>query len=127
MTTTTEPRTFDEITDATSGFDLRDVIDRYETIEDDGEPTPERAAIMELLDEVRGYGGDEQWRGDWYPVQFIADSYFEEYARELAEDIGAIDHDAQWPNSYIDWDAAAKALLVDYSSVEINGATYWYR
>ena len=57
----------------------------------------------------------------------IADSYFETYARELAEDIGAIDPKATWPVNYIDWTAAAEALQTEYTSVEIDGCTFWYR
>lgn len=84
-------------------------------------------AIQSFLDDVKGYGGDEQWRGDWYPVGFIADSYFEQFAQELAEDIGAINRDASWPNTCIDWEQAARELQQDYSIVTINGSDYWYR
>lgn len=84
-------------------------------------------AIQSFLSDVKGYGGDEQWRGDWYPIGFIADSYFEQYAEELAEGIGAINREAQWPSNFINWEAAAEALQDDYSSVTINGSDYWYR
>ena len=57
----------------------------------------------------------------------IADSYFEDYARQLAEDIGAIDPKAGWPVNQIDWRAAAEALQTDYTSIEIDGCTFWYR
>jgi hypothetical protein len=45
----------------------------------------------------------------------------------LADDIGAIDRNASWPTNWIDWEKAALELRVDYSSVEIDGKTYWYR
>lgn len=38
----------------------------------------------------------------------------EEFAQQLAEDIGAIDSDASWPNNCIDWEYAAKELMYDY-------------
>jgi antirestriction protein len=38
-----------------------------------------------------------------------------DYAEELAEDIGAIDHDAGWPMNCIDWDRATRELSMDYS------------
>lgn len=54
----------------------------------------------------------------------IHDSYFEQYARDLADDIGL---PAGWPADYIDWEAAANALQRDYRSCEYVGQTYWYR
>lgn len=119
-------------------FDIRDTIKRFEELESDKESlegaeldqwadAEEFQQISDFLDEVKGYGGDEQWRGDWYPISFIADTYFEQYAQELAEDIGAINRDASWPNNCIDWERAASELQQDYSSVEIDGSTYWYR
>lgn len=57
----------------------------------------------------------------------IADWYFEDYAEQLAENIGAIDRNASWPATCIDWEAAAAALRMDYWSVEYGGATFWVR
>lgn len=112
-------------------FDIRDVIARFEELEANGEKDEyeivEQARLIEMLDEVKGNGGDEEWRGAWYPVGFTADSHFEDMARELAEDIGAIQRNATWPNNHIDWTAAAEALQQDYTSIEIGGVTYWYR
>ena len=56
----------------------------------------------------------------------IADDYFKTYAQQYADDIGAIDRNAGWPLTYIDWDAAAEALKSDFSSVEIEGNTYYF-
>jgi hypothetical protein len=150
------PDTFDELT-TSGQFDIREMIARFEELESelerrftdehpDEDSDTEGAAfttwlerqaeddtvsefrkIRAFLEDVRGNGGDEQWRGDWYPVGFIADHYFEDYARELAEDIGAVQSDASWPNTHIDWRAAADALRQDYSSVDIDGSEYWYR
>jgi hypothetical protein len=65
---------------------------------------------------------------DWqYGETFIREDHFEDYARELAEDIGAIDKDASWPNTYIDWKAAADALKQDYTTYEFMGHTYYAR
>jgi hypothetical protein len=80
-----------------------------------------------LLSDLEGNGGDEEWRGSWYPVTLIRESYFREYAEELAEDIGAVVSDAKWPNNHIDWDAAADELLTDYSAVLFDGVEYYYR
>lgn len=120
-------------------IDIRDVIARYEEIEaeieaqnDDAGDTIDPAVrsefslLIELMADLRGYGGDEQWRGDWYPVALICNSHFEAYAKQLAEDIGAVDRNATWPHNCIDWEAAANLLQKDYSSVEFDGITFWY-
>jgi hypothetical protein len=99
----------------------------------------ELSTLEAILSELERNGGDVQWEsgasregseateGSWYPVTLIRDSYFEDYARELAEDIGAISHGVDtWPKNCIDWEEAASQLQNDYSSVEVNGTVYWY-
>lgn len=91
-----------------------------------GEEGEEIAILGALLKSMKGYGGDEQWRGDWYPSQLISANYFTEYARELVSDIGDMPREIP---SYIviDWEATAKNLLADYSEVEYEGVTFYYR
>ena len=116
-------------------LDVRDIIARVEFLEsaDDvdqdagSEDQQELAQLWAVLEQCKGYGGDEQWRGDWYPITLIRDDYFTEYAQELAEDIGAISPQATWPLNCIDWERAARELQMDYSTVEYNDVTYWYR
>lgn len=108
-------------------FDSRDVIDRIAYLEtcDYADLTDEE---KQELDDLREFADDAQSVPDWqYGETFIADHYFENYARELATDIGAINEDAGWPNSYIDWEAAADALRIDYTGFELRGNTYWAR
>lgn len=121
-------------------IDLRDLIERVEELEgllgneegtDEGwqgtdAEWDELAALQVILSELKGYGGDEQWRGDWYPVTLIRESYFTEYCQDLCADIGAVPRDLP---AYIeiDWEATARNLMVDYSTVEIDGVTYFYR
>ena len=63
---------------------------------------------------------------DWTSgIALVSDSYFTDYARELAEDCGCLPRDLAWPLNYIDWEAAAAALQTDYSSIYINGTLYW--
>lgn len=57
----------------------------------------------------------------------INESYFEEYAEELAKDVGVIDKEMQWPLTCIDWEQAASELQQDYTSAEYNGTTFWFR
>lgn len=115
-------------------IDVRDIIARVEELEKDQQETDadndsyeEHEKLTDFLDELKGKGGDHDWRGDWYPSTLIHRAHFEDYAEELAKDIGAIDENAGWPLQYIDWGAAAKALESDYSSVEFDGQEYLYR
>jgi hypothetical protein len=81
----------------------------------------ELAALEALASEVEGYG-------DWHHGEaLIRDSYFTEYAQQLADDIGAIDRNAKWPTNHIDWEAAADELKQDYMEVSFNGTTYFMR
>lgn len=119
-------------------IDSRDLLERLEELEareeeidaaaesddeSDGDEKAELAALRELQSETEGYAGDN-WRDG---VTFIRDSYFEQYAEELADDIGAIDKEARWPVNHIDWKAAADELRQDYTEVEIRGISYQYR
>ena len=126
-------------------IDVRDIIDRVEELRacrdayndkmsspdawhsvPDGDPD-ELVMLEGILSELAGYGGDEEFDGDWYPVELVAESYFQEYAQDLAEDCGMVDTNARWPMNCIDWEQAARELQMDYSSIEIRGFTYWYR
>lgn len=89
---------------------------------DDSEDAEELAALKSLADECEGYAPD--WK---HGEALIADEYFEEYAQELAEDIGAIQRDLSWPHDCIDWKQAADALKMDYTQVDFDGAAYWIR
>lgn len=101
-------------------IDTRDVLEYIAEV-DEGE---EKESLHALIDEIRERGyGDTPEDG----VSLIRDSYFETYAQELAEDIGAISKDYQWPLSCIDWDRAARELQMDYMPIEFEGVTYWCR
>ena len=88
----------------------------------DADNLDELTALRELASQTEGYAPD--WS---HGEALIRDSYFEDYARELAEDIGAIPADAGWPARCIDWEQAADELKQDYTSVEFDGVTYWIR
>lgn len=89
--------------------------------DDNPEDAKELAVLEKLVGELRGYGGDHQWEGDWYPASLISESYFTDYARELAHDIyGTELRDAKWPFSHINWEDAADALRQDYSSIDME-------
>jgi hypothetical protein len=127
-------------------FDSREVIDRiqelvaeweeatgdtfsvYALSEDDkraglnGDDAAELHALLTLQEEADGMVAD--WA---YGETFISADYFTEYARELAENIGAITSDHGWPLAHIDWEAAADALKIDYTEFEFMGTTYYAR
>ena len=65
---------------------------------------------------------------DWrHGNTMIPEGSFEDYARDFAGDIGAINRDASWPLSYIDWEQAAKELAMDYTTVSYQGEDYYVR
>ena len=51
----------------------------------------------------------------------------EDFAQDYAEETGAINANAQWPYSYINWEAATRELMMDFDSVEHEGKTYIFR
>lgn len=84
--------------------------------------TEEEGELLKVLEELESDVGE--WR---HGEALIRDTYFETYAKDLAEDIGAMPKDSAWPACHIDWEAATNALKQDYSSVDIGGVEYWYR
>lgn len=96
-----------------TAFNEQQVIEGHDTETDDPmdsafqqwckvtvhEDAGEYLFLCKVLDELSGNGGDELWRGEWFPVTLINDSYFVDAMRER----------------------------VDYSPVQIGKLTYWYR
>lgn len=129
-----------EISNSQDIIDSRDVIARIEHLEserenaleaeipqtaeewDGSDEGQELAALKTLAEEAAGYAADWQ-----HGEALIRDSYFEDYARETAEYIGAIPDDAQWPCNCIDWPRAARELQQDYTQVDFDGVAYWIR
>jgi hypothetical protein len=104
-------------------IDSRDVIARIKELKgtkDDDER--EELKALKALEKEAGSSCD--WT---YGETLISDDYFEEYAEQLAEDIGAISSDAQWPLMYIDWERASNALKSDYREVDFDGQSYWIK
>jgi hypothetical protein len=111
-------------------WELRDERDTYNEgkrgpswAEEYPDEAEELRALEELQSEAEGYTSD--WR---HGAQLIRDSYFEDYARELAEDYhGGALRGAEWPFSCIDWEYAAAELKHDYSAIDFGGVIYWVR
>lgn len=79
---------------------------------------------LESLIEFREEVNSSEWE---YGLALIHSNYFQEYAEELAYDIGAIARNATWPLNRINWKDAADDLLIDYSKADLIGHTYYYR
>lgn len=139
-----------DISNSDNIIDSRDVIRRIEELEADrailvenrelareeGDSTDADEALSEWdegsdcdeLMALRVLAEECDFASDWRHGECIVrDSYFVNYARELAEDIGAVSKDQSWPNNHIDWEAAADALQQDYTSVDYDDVTYWIR
>lgn len=116
-------------------IDSRDIIERLDELEQRAElaESDENECLDDDeqmdLEALRSLDEDgRQYCPDWtYGVTLIRDSYFTEYAQDLAEDIGAVPRDAQWPVNLIDWDDAAEKLQEDYTCLDFDGVDYWAR
>lgn len=107
----------------------RDEIDAFDTwLDNTAETTDLSADDCEELIALRDLRDEADGVADWkYGATLIRESYFKDYAQQLAEDIGAINHEAGWPNNCIDWDRAARELTIDYTEIDFDGVTYLVR
>lgn len=134
--------TLNTISNSDDTIDSRDIIERIEELEgmlpqNASDVTPgtseelqemrkELFSLSSFMDQMKGQGGDEQWRGDWYPVTIIRDSYFTDYAKEMVLDCDL--HSTELPHYIeIDWEATARNIRQDYTSIDFDGVTYWVR
>lgn len=109
-------------------IDSRDLIEaahalRDEIEEEERKATEDEARFLAEFDAVESAGIPDFPYGE----ALIQVEYFTEYARQLAEDIGAIDREADWPLAHIDWDAAADALKQDFTDVVLFETAYYAR
>ncbi|KKL84222.1 hypothetical protein LCGC14_1966940 [marine sediment metagenome] len=120
------------ITNMDDVINSRDIIERIEELEieledgmDNGRSMPDE---QDELTALKALAEEASCSPDWlYGEMLIRDSYFEEYAQELAEDCGMVTEGANWPNSCIDWEQATRELQQDYMNVEFDGVDYWIR
>jgi hypothetical protein len=119
-------------------IDSREIIKRIESLEEDLEivaddpdylnpkeleaVTDELRILKAVQEEAEGYASD--WR---YGETLIRDTYFKDYAQELAEECGMVTEGSSWPNTCLDWERAARELKYDYTSVDYAGIEYWIR
>jgi hypothetical protein len=115
-----------EINNYDDVIDSRDVIERVEELENSSEElnTDELAELLTLQTLAEEASCSPDWK---YGETLIRDSYFKEYAQELAEECGMVPDNLKWPNTCIDWTQAAWELKQDYMSVDFDGEEYWIR
>jgi antirestriction protein len=115
-------------------IDSRDVIDRITDLLaliadaeelDSVEPATdeERGELLALQSLAEQASGTSDWE---HGEALIRDSYFQTYARELADELDSAPAQT-WPYQHVDWEAAANELKQDYTPVEFAGVTYWIR
>lgn len=131
-------------------IDTRDLAKELDELENELttlEETRDEAIQADDEDEIAEAMNDlEEWLGDnedrltelrnlrdeipeWEDGEaLIADGYFEEYAQDLASDLyGNEINDARWPFTCINWKQAADELKQDYTYIDFDGDTWWYR
>lgn len=112
------------ISNSDDTIDIRDVIGRIEELEGDHDDDEELAELTGLMEQCKGNGGDEQWRGDWYPVTLIRESYFEEAMNDMVAECYELPKDLPfWMTVTYDYEA----LKQDYTEVDFDGVTYLVR
>lgn len=105
-------------------FDEEDVyvVDIGDDLIDMDDEHGELEHLKAFAEEAEGYSPD--WA---HGVTLVSDDYFERYAEELAQDIGAISSQDRWPLDCIDWEKAASELKVDYTAIDFDGIDFWVR
>ncbi|MDE2103056.1 MAG: hypothetical protein KGL39_37775 [Patescibacteria group bacterium] len=105
-------------------IDSRDII---AALDDNTEIEEEDAGYEDII-ALRAFADEAEGAEDWnHGALFIRDSAFQDYAEQFAEDIGAINHEASWPNTCIDWEQVARELRMDFTAYDFGGITYWAR
>ena len=122
------------VTDAQDGYneldpdsDEQDIFEDAEELLTDTEDTLKEfkeSDEFEELEELRIMVNEiPEWQ---YGATLINEDYWEEYVEEMLKDIGDIPSDL--PNYLvIDWEATAENIKADYSEIEYDGETYYYR
>lgn len=116
-------------------FDTRDLQERLEdllslgladmTDEERAYDFENEVAELELLLELRDEIGDTTFLDG---EAMIRESYLTEYFQEMLYDIGDLPKELPfYIENNIDWKGVTDDLLMDYSEVEIDGVTFYYR
>lgn len=72
-----------------------------------------------------GNGNDDtDGLSDYYQGEYDSERAF---AEQYADDIGALDADAGWPYSSVDWEQATRELMMDFWSADAPGGVFIFR
>ena len=107
--------------------ELEDLVDREEDGDNplDDDEKERLAALQDLEGQLFTESLGEYAQND---STMIEDIDFEEYAQELAFDVGYASRDNTNPlHSFIDWEGWADSLKADYLEVTFEGLTYLIR
>lgn len=64
---------------------------------------------------------------EWeHGLALVRSDYFVEYVEEMLKDCGELPQEMPWYIE-IDWEKTAENIKADYSEVEFEGHTYYYR
>jgi hypothetical protein len=114
-----EERNEDSDEEAVEALKEIEIFERDLEAWDESEEGEELKILKALAEEGEG-------SPDWeYGEVLIRDSYFKEYAQELAEDCDMIPSGIRWPCTCIDWEQAAEELQQDYFRIDFGGVDYW--
>lgn len=103
-------------------LECREIADAFEAVGEDEWPAflayASTGVSADRIPDVEEFR--EAYAGEWRSR--------EEFAQDLAEDIGAVPAEYSWPASYIDWERATRDLFMDYSSEDApGGGVYVFR
>lgn len=133
----------DPITNADNYIDMREVSARIDTLEGYVEDTDlirryaEGEAFSDLpwadddcldedeIDELLALRALSEEMGATLDETLIRESAFEDYATQTADDIYGLD--GTGASAYFDYDKFADEYQQDFSTVEFDGVTYYYR
>lgn len=117
----------DEITNEQDTIDTRDIIERIKYLDWQDELDKDENLELKRLKEVLAEVGDNSEDSCEDGIILVRYTYFEDYAKDLAYELGVITHDLQWPLNCIDWSEAGDELKQDYQSVNFGIIEYSYR
>lgn len=86
---------------------------------------PEVWAEWEELENLIGCEHDLNWCWDRDEVTIIHTSFFQDYAREGAYDMGSVEKDSL-ADSHVNWAAYARDVMQDYKPIWLPDDNYFY-
>ena len=102
-------------------LDSRDLLEELETLDEEDSYDKER---IEMIDDLKEEVGKDNFE---MGVTFIRENYWVQYCEDLAYDCGYLDRQENPLHHHIDWQGWADAVEMDYSQIDFDGDTYYWR